>query len=34
MTALDNLDDLCQTVEEKYVTSLKEDKYERWVERS
>jgi hypothetical protein len=34
MTALDGLDDLCQTVEEKYATSLKEDRYERWVEKS
>ena len=34
MTALDGLDDLCQAVEEKYVTSLVDDKYEQWVERS
>jgi hypothetical protein len=34
LTALDGLDDLCQTVEEKYETSMKEDRYERWVERS
>jgi hypothetical protein len=34
MTALDGLDDLCQTVEEKYATSLMNDRYEQWVERS
>jgi hypothetical protein len=34
MTALDALDDLCVTVEEKYETSLKEDNYEQWMEKS
>ncbi|KAF8235022.1 RBP11-like subunits of RNA polymerase [Tricholoma matsutake] len=34
MTALNDLDDLCESVEEKYMTSLKEDKYEQWVEKS
>lgn len=34
ITALADLDALCVTIEEKYVESLKEDKYERWDERS
>ncbi|KAG5646351.1 hypothetical protein DXG03_003674 [Asterophora parasitica] len=32
--ALSALDTLCETVDEAYKTSLKEDAYERWVERS
>jgi hypothetical protein len=34
ISAMDNLDDLCQTVEEKYAASLQDDKYELWVEKS
>ncbi|KAJ7461745.1 RBP11-like subunits of RNA polymerase [Mycena galericulata] len=34
ITALADLDALCVTIEEAYMTSLKEEKYERWDERS
>ncbi|KAF5310652.1 hypothetical protein D9619_007955 [Psilocybe cf. subviscida] len=31
--ALDELDKVCETVEEAYTTSLKEGKFERWEEK-
>ncbi len=34
ITALDNLDDLCKTVEEKYLHSLRSDSFDRWQEKS
>lgn len=33
-TALSDLDSLCETVEDTYLTSLREDKFERWEEKS
>jgi len=33
-TALSDLDSLCETVEDTYLTSLREDRYERWEETS
>jgi DNA-directed RNA polymerases I and III subunit RPAC2 len=33
-TALSDLDALCETVEEAYTTSLQNDTYERWHEKS
>jgi len=33
-TALSDLDSLCETVEDAYLTSLREDRYERWEEKS
>ncbi|KAF8622786.1 hypothetical protein AX15_006748 [Amanita polypyramis BW_CC] len=32
--ALDNLDNLCKVVEEKYLHSLRTDSFERWEEKS
>ncbi|EIW84710.1 RBP11-like subunits of RNA polymerase [Coniophora puteana RWD-64-598 SS2] len=34
LEALSNLDDLCETVEQKYQDSLATDTYERWEEQS
>lgn len=34
LTALSDLDDLCQTIEGAYQSSLKHGKYERWDEKS
>lgn len=34
LEALDNLDNLCVTVENAYHSSLANDSYEKWVERS
>jgi len=34
ITALNDLDSLCETVEDAYTTSLTKDKYERWEEKS
>ncbi|KAM6503485.1 RBP11-like subunits of RNA polymerase [Amanita muscaria] len=34
LEALNNLDDLCNAVEEKYLHSLQNDEYERWEEKS
>jgi len=34
LNALENLDDLCETVEEAYDASLKGGRYERWEEKS
>ncbi|KIP06355.1 hypothetical protein PHLGIDRAFT_107101 [Phlebiopsis gigantea 11061_1 CR5-6] len=34
LQALENLDNLCATVEDAYNTSLSSDAYERWSERS
>lgn len=34
LTALNDLDSLCETVEDAYNTSLQKDKYERWEEKS
>ncbi|KAF5379170.1 hypothetical protein D9615_005970 [Tricholomella constricta] len=34
MDALSALDDLCESVDDAYKTSLKHDAYERWEERS
>lgn len=33
-TALSDLDSLCETVEDAYLTSLQEKRYERWEESS
>ncbi|KAF9449300.1 RBP11-like subunits of RNA polymerase [Macrolepiota fuliginosa MF-IS2] len=32
--ALDNLDNLCETVEDAYLESLRTDEFERWEEKS
>ncbi|TFK46783.1 RBP11-like subunits of RNA polymerase [Heliocybe sulcata] len=32
--ALDNLDDLCSTIDDAYTVSLRRDKYEVWDEKS
>jgi len=34
LTALSDLDSLCETVENAYDTSLSKDEYEKWVEKS
>ncbi|KAI6168453.1 DNA-directed RNA polymerase [Pisolithus thermaeus] len=34
LEALDNLDGVCESVEERYLTSLREGRYERWEEKS
>ncbi|KAG6333937.1 hypothetical protein ID866_5148 [Astraeus odoratus] len=34
LEALDNLDAVCESVQEKYTHSLQEGRYERWEERS
>ena len=34
IAALANLDKLCETVEDTYLTSLRDDKFERWEEHS
>lgn len=34
ITALSDLETLCETIEDSYVTSFKDDKYEKWVEES
>jgi len=34
ITALSDLDTLCESVGDSYLTSFKEDKYQRWVEKS
>ncbi|KZP33805.1 RBP11-like subunits of RNA polymerase [Athelia psychrophila] len=34
LNALDNLDNLCETVQDAYDTSLKGERYERWEEKS
>jgi DNA-directed RNA polymerase I and III subunit RPAC2 len=34
LTALSDLDSLCETVGERYVESLTKDSYERWEEKS
>ncbi|KAJ7610246.1 RBP11-like subunits of RNA polymerase [Mycena polygramma] len=34
ITALADLDALCETIEDAYVTDLKKGKFERWEERS
>lgn len=33
ITALDNLDNLCETVEDAYLESLRTDQFERWEEK-
>ncbi|KAK7005819.1 RBP11-like subunits of RNA polymerase [Favolaschia claudopus] len=34
ITALGDLDDVCATIEEKYIADMQAGDYERWVERS
>jgi len=34
LEALDNLDAVCDSVEEKYLSSLQDGRYERWEEKS
>ena len=34
LTALDDLDNLFDTVEQAYKTSLRDDRYEKWDEKS
>ncbi|CAL1699762.1 unnamed protein product [Somion occarium] len=34
LTALNDLDDLCVTIEDEYKKSLRTDQYERWDEKS
>lgn len=34
ITALNDLDTLCETIEDSYDTSLKNDEIERWEEKS
>ncbi|TFK34433.1 DNA-directed RNA polymerase [Crucibulum laeve] len=34
ITALSDLDDVCETIEDAYIMSLREDKFERWEEKS
>ncbi|KDQ58502.1 hypothetical protein JAAARDRAFT_34312 [Jaapia argillacea MUCL 33604] len=34
LAALDNLDDLCKTIDDAYTLSLRRDKYEVWEEKS
>ncbi|OBZ67489.1 DNA-directed RNA polymerases I and III subunit RPAC2 [Grifola frondosa] len=34
LTALNDLDNLCETIEDAYKTSLRLDRYERWDEKS
>ncbi|KAI6043978.1 DNA-directed RNA polymerase [Pisolithus marmoratus] len=34
LEALDNLDGVCESVEERYLSSLQEGRYERWEEKS
>ncbi|KAI6148582.1 DNA-directed RNA polymerase [Pisolithus tinctorius] len=34
LEALDNLDGVCESVEERYLVSLREGRYERWEEKS
>ncbi len=34
ITALADLDAMCATIEDAYVTDLQKGKYERWIERS
>ncbi|PFH49573.1 hypothetical protein AMATHDRAFT_76126 [Amanita thiersii Skay4041] len=34
ISALDNLDNVCNSIEEKYLNSLRAGKYERWEEQS
>lgn len=32
ISALNNLDSLCETIEDAYIESLRSDNYERWIE--
>jgi hypothetical protein len=34
LSALDNLENLCDTIEDQYSASLQHDDYERWEEKS
>jgi len=34
IAGLTNLDDVCVAIEDKYLESLREDQFERWVEQS
>jgi hypothetical protein len=34
LSALDNLENLCNTIEDQYSASLQHDDYERWEEKS
>lgn len=33
ITALDNLDNLCETIEDEFLESLKKDEFEKWDEK-